>query len=259
MPRRIAPSLAASALVLWLPAASAIGAPSTDCGPPPDGAICGDGPWFAFASMTAYVVQGEARSRYEIVVGAGRDLKVSINENNPGYRGSAEALLIDGAVMATKGGEGLPNRGADLLGDPLLAAQEVSTLLQITLPKGPGTISKATPIRATGTRFIVAATPTMSSYYGPPWKVEGTIAPAGRDTYAFEFVLTFRVANPDGTVTTREHVHRYSGRASYPAKRPRIPDSTSLAGFAFDVPNGAGMQIGTLGEARRALGIAAPR
>ena len=240
-------------------AAPVAATPGTDCGPPPDGAICGEGPWFDFAAMTVYTVQGPSRSRYEIVIGAGRDLKVVVNENNPSYQGRAEAMLIDGSVLATRGEGNLPNRGADLLNDPLLAAQEVSTLLQAALPKGPRSISKPTPVRATDSRFIVARTPMMTSYYGPPWKVEGTVSPAANSAYSFDLTLTFRVATPDGTVSPREHVHHYSGRASYPAKRPRISDNTSLAGWTFDLPNAQDMRFSTLGEARRALGVAPAR
>jgi hypothetical protein len=232
-------------------------APSAACGPPPDGAICADGPWFDFAAMTVYAVQGESRSRYEITLGAGRDIKVAITENNPNYQGRAEALLIDGSVLAMREGA-LPTRGQDLLGDPLLAAQEVASLLQVALPKGPKAIAGQTRVRASGTRFLVAATPTMTTYYAPPWKVEGTIAPAGKDGYAYDLTLTARAGTPDGTVTTREIVSRYTGRASYPARRPRLPDSTSLAGYTFDLPNAEGLRFATLGEARRALGIAPP-
>ena len=249
-------SLLAAAAVLAAPPAFA--ALSADCGPPPDGAICADGPWFAFATLTVYAVQGESRSRYEVVVGAGRDIKVAITENNPGYQGRAEAMLIDGSVLAMRGDGALPNRGQDMLGDPLLAAQEVASLLQLALPKGPKGIAASTKVRASGTRFLVATTPAMTTYYAPPWTVEGTVAPAGKDSYSFDLVFTARAGTPDGKVTPREVVNRYSGRASYPARRPRIPDSTSLAGWTFDLPNAEGMRYATLGEARRALGVVAP-
>ena len=251
------------ALLLMLAAAFAaappsLAAPTAACGPPPDGAICADGPWFDFATMTVYAVQGESRSRYEIVVGAGRDIKVSITENNPGYQGRADALLIDGSVLAMREGA-LPARGQDLLGDPLLAAQEVASLLQIALPKGPKSVAASTKVRASGTRFLVATTPSMTTYYAPPWKVEGTIAPAGKDAFAYDLAFTAFAGTPDGQVTSTPIVGRYSGRASYPARRPRIPDSTSLAGWTFDLPNAQGLSFATLGEARRALGIAPPR
>jgi hypothetical protein len=255
-PRR----LAGASLVLLAPAVLAL---SVECGPPPDGAICADGPWFEFAAMSVAVAQGDARSRYEIVVGAGRDLKVSISEDNPRYRGTADAMLIDGSMLATRSDGALPSRGPDLLNDPLLAAQEVASVLQIALPKGPTSIARATPVNATGTRFLAANTPAMSSYYGPPWKVEGSVKPAGPRTVAFEFTLAYRVGQPDGTVTAREHVHRYSGRASYPATRPRLPDRTSLDGWTIEVPGGATgtetLRFKTLGQARRVLGVAPAR
>ena len=251
--------LAVAVLCGAVAAAPASAGLSVQCGPPPDGAICADGPWFDFASMTVHVVQGEVRSRYDITVGAGHDLKVAIDEATPGYRGRAEAILIGGSVVATKSDGVLPNQGQDLLGDPLLAAQEVGSFLQIALPKGPRGIAKSTPVRASGTRFLAVNTPAMSSYYGPPWRVEGSIAPVANHGYAFEFTFTYRVGNIDGSVTPREHVHRYSGRASFPPKRPRLPDGTSLAGWTFDVPGGADLRFGTLGEARRALGIAPGR
>ena len=99
----------------------------------------------------------------------------------------------------------------------------------------------------------------MSSFFGPPWTVEGTVTPAGKREYAFDLTFSFRIAQPDGTVTAREHVHRYTGRASYPAKRPRIPDATSLAGWKIESPAGEPLTFKSLGEARRALGIAPPK
>ena len=72
LPSRIAPALIALAALLSAPAAP--GAPlSADCGPPPAGAMCLDGPWFDFATMKIDLAQGEVRSRYEITVGAGRE------------------------------------------------------------------------------------------------------------------------------------------------------------------------------------------
>ena len=55
--RRLAAFFGAVALVL---SATARGAPSVDCGPPPDGAICANGPWFDFATMNVRLVHGVA-------------------------------------------------------------------------------------------------------------------------------------------------------------------------------------------------------
>jgi len=254
----IAPALLALAALLSAPVASGASL-SADCGPPPTGAMCLDGPWFEFATMKIDLAQGEARSRYEVTVGAGRDLKVSLEESNPYRRGRADAILIDGEVIGVKSDGSLPGEGAELLNDPLLAAQEVASLLQVVLPRGPGSVAKSTPVRATGTRILAANTPSMSSYYGPPWTVEGRVTPLGKREYAFELALSFRIAQPDGTVTAREHLHRYAGRASYPAKRPRIPDATSLAGWKLESPAGEPLTFRSLGEARRALGIVPPK
>jgi hypothetical protein len=243
------------AALLGLHGATVAAKPSAECGPPPDGAICADGPWFSFAWLTADITQGPSRSRYEVVLGAGRDLKVRVDENNPNYRGKADALLIDGNVFVYKREGVLPAEGQDLLSDPFLAAQEAATLLQLALPKGPATVTKKTPVRVAGKRFIVANTPAMSAYYAPPWKVEGSIEPFGNETYAYELTFTFRTGSPSGTVGDRDQVRRYSGRVSYPKERPRIPDSTSLKGWSVDVPGAQGAGFDTLGEARRALGV----
>ena len=199
----IASTLFALATLLAAPAVPAA-ALSADCGPPPAGAMCLDGPWFEFATMKIDLAQGEVRSRYEVTVGAGRDLKVSLEESSPYRRGRADAILIDGEVLATN-------------------------------------------------------TPSRSSYYGPPWTVEGSVTPTGKREYAFDLTFSFRLAQPDGTVTAREHKHRYTGRASYPAKRPRIPDATSLVGWKLDSPSREAPAFKSLGEARRALGVAPPK
>lgn len=249
--------VAAMALALGAPAFAAL---STECGPPPDGAICADGAWFDFATLSVAVAQGASRSRYDIVLGDGRDLKVAVSEDNPQYYGRADALLIGGTVLATRSDGTVPATGSEILNDPLLAAQEVASLLQIALPNGPRSIARATPVRASGTRFLAANTPGMSAYYGPPWTVEGRLTPVGDRTFAFELTLTYRVGMPDGTVTEREHVNRYSGRAAYPAKRPRLPDTTSLAGWTIEVPGSAEtLRVETLGQARRVLGITPQR
>jgi hypothetical protein len=121
-------AIAALAALLAASAAPAGAKPSADCGPPPDGAICADGPWFAFAWLTVDVVQGPARSQYEVTLGAGRDLKVRVEEQNPNYAGKAEAILIDGSTFVFKREGMLPAEGQELMSDPLLAAQEVATL-----------------------------------------------------------------------------------------------------------------------------------
>ena len=230
--------------------------PSAECGPPPDGAICADGPWFSFAWLTADVSQGPSRSRYEVVLGAGRDLKVRVDEQNPNYNGKADALLIEGSTFVSRREGVLPAQGQDIFSDPLLAAQEVATLLQLAISKGPAVVRKKTPIRVAGKRFIVTTTPAMTTYYGPPWKVEGSIEPFGNGAYAYELTLTFRPGTPSGTVGDHDVVQRYSGRVSYPKERPRIPDETSLKGWKVDMPGAQGAGFDTLSEARRALGIA---
>ena len=244
----------ALALAASPPASAAL---KVACGPPPEGAICADGPWTAFATMTVYAVQGESRSRYEITLGAGRDIKVAISENNPNYQGRAEAILIEGSVLAVREGL-LPSQGQDLLGEPLLAAQEVAALLQATLPKGPKSVATSTAVKASGKRFVVASTPAMTTYYAPPWTVEGTVAPAGKEAYSFDLTFTAYAGTPDAKATARKVVNRYTGRASYPARRPRMSDATSLAGFRIDLPNGGTDSYPTLGAARRAMGIAPP-
>jgi len=240
-------------LVLGAPVAAK---PLAECGPPPDGAICADGPWFSFAWLTADVSQGPSRSRYEVVLGAGRDIKVRADEQNPNYAGKADAMLIEGATFVYRVEGVLPWQGQDLLNDPMLAAQEVATLLQLAIPKGPSAVKQKTPVRVAGKRFILTATPAMTSYYGPPWKVEGSIRPFGKDAYDYELALTFRPGTPSGTVGDHDVVQRYSGRVSYPKERPRIPDETSLKGWKVDMPGAQGAGFDTLGEARRALGIA---
>jgi hypothetical protein len=211
-----------------------------------------DGPVLVGAAE-ADIAQGPARSRYEIVLGAGRDIKVRVEENNPNYRGRADALLIDGNVFVYRREGVLPAEGQDLLSDPFLAAQEAATLLQLALPKGPATITKKTPVRVAGKRFIVANTPAMSAYYAPR-KVEGsTSRSAKRPTPTSHVYLP--TGAPSGTVGDRDQVRRYSGRVSYPKERPRIPDSTSLKGWSVDVPGAQGAGFDTLGEARRSLGV----
>lgn len=256
--RRLAAVVLASAA--WFAAGPSASQPlSAECGPAPAGAICADGPWFEFASMSVAVSQGPVRSRYDVTLGAGRDILVKIDEANPRYRGRAQAILIDGSVLGSRREGGLPATGIDLMNDPLLAAQEVASLLQIALPRGPSSVTKATAVRADGKRILAASTPAMSSYYGPPWTAEGRVTPAGPREFVFELTLRFRVATPDGKVTDREHVHRYSGRASYPARRPRIPDAMSLAGWTIESPAGGTLAFATLGEARRKLGVAPAR
>ena len=255
MIRTLVRALAAAALVLPLSAHAA--KLSTACGPAPGGAICPDGAWFAFASLAVEVTQGAVQSRYSVDLGAGRDIRVTIDEVNPRYRGRGEAVLIDGSQLAVKSNGSLPSTGPDLLNDPLVAAQEVASLLQIALPKGPRSASKAMPVRASGQRILAASTPTMSSYHGPPWSMQGRVTPGRNGEVAFDFTLTSRIALPDGSIRAETLVQRYVGRASYPAKRPRLADTLSLDGYVIDTPNGP-LSYPTLGDARRDLGVAPP-
>lgn len=234
-------------------------APSSECGPPPDGALCPNGPWFDFAVLSVRLVQGTVTANYEVTQAAGNDLLVKLDETNPRFRGSAEAILIAGTIVGTRSDGSLPARGEELLGDPLLASQEVAGLLQMALPRGPRSIGARRTLELTGSRVFVANTPQATSIFGPPWKLTGTVSPEGRQGYAFELTLDFRVVAPDGTVGERRHTHRYRGRVSYPATRPRLPDSMSLAGWKLAAPQGGNVEAPTLGDVRRALGVASPR
>ena len=258
LPSRIAPALIALAALLSAPAAP--GAPlSADCGPPPAGAMCLDGPWFDFATMNVRLVQGTVTANHEITQGAGQDLLVRTDETNPRFRGRAEAMLIAGAVVATRSDGSLPATGEELLGDPLLASQEVAGLLQTALPRGPGVTTGRRRIDVAGTRVFTAQTPQSTSLFGPPWRLEGTVTAKGARAFDFELVFSFRLVGPDSKVSERRHVHRYRGSATYPVKRPAIPDSMSLAGWRITGPQGGTYTYATLGEARRALGVAPAR
>lgn len=259
MIRRIA-AVAAMLFAAMLTCRPAAAAPalSADCGPPPSGAMCLDGAWFAFSTLELEVVQGQVTSRYEVTLGAGRDILAKIHQSTPRYSGRAEVLLVGGSTVVYRNNKELPGEGQELLGQPLLAAQEIASLLEITLPRGPGKVTKATPVRARGTRIVAANTPVMSSYFGPPWTISGSVTPETGGIVAFDLTFDFRIARPDGTVTDRVFQQRYRGRIGFPPKRPRVPDSMDLAGWTLDLPPGT-MQGSTLGDLRRALGVAPVR
>jgi hypothetical protein len=246
------------ALALAAPVA-AFGPPlSAECGPAPRGALCPDGPWFAFSTLDLEVAQGPVVSRYDVTLGEGRDILARIRQATPQYTGRADVLLVDGSTIIYRNDRSLPGEGQELLNDPLLAAQEVASLLQIALPRGPKSVAKATPVRAAGMRILTARTPVMSSYFGPPWTIEGKVTPGAGGEIAFDLTFKFRLAQPDGTVTARDYQHRYHGRIGFPAKRPRLPDAMDLDGWTLNQPPGT-VQGSTLGDVRRALGVAPPR
>ncbi|GMU70745.1 MAG: hypothetical protein HS109_05625 [Burkholderiales bacterium] len=231
---------------------------SAECGPAPKGAMCLDGAWFAFSTLKVEVLQGPVTSRYEVTLGAGRDILARIEQSTPQYSGRADVLLVDGTTVVYRNERSLPGEGQELLSDPLLAAQEVASFLQLALPKGPKTLRKATPIRASGARIVAMRTPAMSSYYGPPWTVGGTATPGKGGDVDFDFTVSFRLAKPDGKVTANEYRHRYRGRIGFPATRPRVPDTMDLTGWTLNLPPGS-MQGSTLGDLRRSLGLPASR
>lgn len=236
-------------------AAPAAAAPSQTCGPPPDGTLCVDGAWLEFATMDVTLRQGTVTARYVVTIADGRDVLVRSDETTPAYRGKSSAIMIGGSVLGTRSDAGLPATGMQLLDDPILAAKEAASLLQLTRPRGPRSITARTPVRLSGTRILQVTTPTLSSLFGPPWTIEGWIAPAGAGEYTFDLAFTFRLLAGDGSGSSRTHVHRYEGRVALPAKRPRLPDSLSLDGWTLENAQGATFFAATLGEARRALGL----
>lgn len=231
---------------------------SAECGPAPKGALCLDGAWFAFSTLKVEVRQGSVTSRYEVTLGTGRDILARTEQSTPRYSGRADVLLVDGTTIVYRNDRSLPGEGQELLNQPLLAAQEVASFLQAALPKGPKQVRKSIPIRATGTRIVAMRTPAMSSYFGPPWTVEGTITPGRDGDLDFDFTVSFRLAKPDGTVTANGYQHRYRGRIGFPAARPRVPDALDLAGWTLNLPPGT-MQGSTLGDLRRSLGLPAAK
>lgn len=256
MRRLAAPALLLLALAAAAPAAAA---PSRDCGPPPDGALCAEGPWLEFARMAVTLRQGTVTSRFEVTIADGRDVLASTDETTPYYRGKADAILIGGTVLGTRKDAALPGEGMQLLDDPVLAAKEAATLLQIARPKGPRSVGARTTVKASGKRILQVKTPTIESLFGPPWTIEGWVAPAGPGAWTFDLALSFRLLAGDGSLTERTHTHRYEGRVEFPAKRPRLPDAFVIDGWTLEGPSGAPFGLSTLGEARKALGIAPAR
>jgi hypothetical protein len=252
--RTFAIAAALSLATLAAPDAVLAAAFSAECGPAPKGAMCLDGPWFAFSTLKVEVLQGPVTSRYDVTLGAGRDILARTEQSTPQYSGRADVMLVDGGTIVYRNAKSLPGEGQELLNDPLLAAQEVASLLQVALPKGPKSVTKPMTVRGGGARILTAQTPAMSSYFGPPWTVEGTITPGKGGDLDFDLTLRFRIAQPDGNVTARDYQHRYRGRIGFPAKRTRIPDTMDLEGWTLNLPPGA-MQGSTLGDLRRALGV----
>jgi hypothetical protein len=234
--------------------------PPTQCGPPPAGALCVQGPWFDFGRVDVTTTTGAIVGRFTLQYPAGEEILARFDVAAPDGTRAAEVLVLSGAdTVAARVPPEYQGDPVQLLNAPVLTAQLVASLLQLALPEGPTSVTAKREVRlAESRRYLVTATPASRAAYGAPWSVAGSVRPGARGEFTYTLTLRYRRVGPGGVADARESPPlKLEGTISFAARRARLPDTFDLAGWRI-VRNGATLdEQPTLGALRRAVQPAA--
>lgn len=142
------------------------------------------------------------------------DILVRLEQTAPDGVLTGELLLIGGHALAARGMVSLSPDLEPMLEAPSVMMQLAFTLLEITMPKGPGWLTErqglATASRETDLE-VESALATGS--FAAPWQVTGEAWPSGHGQRRFD--LTFEFANPSPEAAGGRTAFTFTGGQDY--------------------------------------------
>lgn len=209
----------------------ALPAHAGDCGNDPD--PCGKRTgWNDFESMHLQAKAPGTNSTGHYTLRSSRkngDMEVEIDLRNTKAPQKGTILMVEGAIMVSKGLQFSPGREIDALDEPMLYMILAGKTLSRVLPAGPESIVGKKPFqhedRKTGIQF---ATPSAQGFIPPPWSASGFVQKNADGSVDFDLVVKWHGADQKQADSPTAMV--LSGQLKRDADF-RIDSSMSLAGW----------------------------
>lgn len=234
------------------------GADPRQCGTSIHQALCAIGRWSRFARMDVTLKTGGFTGHYEMERPENGEVLTLFTEQAPSGRRGGEVLLVGDDAFAYRTREQLP---ADvdvldyLLGAPNMTMQLAAVLLDQAVLEAPASVTAQRKVAADSTtQYIRTETPNTAAVYAPPWRVSGSVRPAGANAIAFTLDFQYRPVDKRGKpLAGRTDRIELSGVASYGGRKPTMPDTFDLVGWKLIKAGQPAPAASTLEEARRSV------
>lgn len=128
------------------------------------------------------------------------DLFLERKENRGGALEAGSMLLLAGrGALLAQGARLQPGREIDAINGPLLMQQLVLRLLEHSVPAGPGKLARDVRLDVSeSSRSLSVAGVGAEGEFLAPWRLSGTIGPAGPGKVKFDLEFTSTARNPAG-------------------------------------------------------------
>lgn len=145
--------------------------------------------------------QSQNKSHWILKLYSGNDIIIEKDEQYQKKATTGTLGIIGGRMMITNGLKLKSGYEIDAADGPALMIQLMLRLLSEVAPEGPSKIS--TPIEINHNekeRGIKLATAAASAYFGAPWSVKGSLAPAHESGFLYTLQFTSKVGEKDYTL-----------------------------------------------------------
>jgi hypothetical protein len=175
--------------------------------------------------------QQSYKTKWKFELAENSDLKISVDERSGKEKRLGEIMMISGRALLISRLKPNEESELDLLDGPVLMCQLAINLLHYAFPEGPESVVKNTPFELTEEfRSIIIASPNSTSFFPPPWKVNGSVNPV--DGYvAFNLKFSFK---PEANNAGNSEIW-FKGIWEHAKIPSRFPDTMSLSDWTISI------------------------
>jgi hypothetical protein len=186
--------------------------------------------------------QQSYKTKWKFELAENSDLKISVDERSGKEKRLGEIMMISGRALLVNGLKPKKESELDLLDGPVLMCQLAINLLHYAFPEGPESVVKNTPFALTEEfRSIIIASPNSTSFFPPPWKVNGSVNPAD-GSVAFDLKFSFK---PEASKTSGDSEIWFKGIWEHAKTPNHFSDSMSLKDWTVSIIDPESAKVGS--------------
>jgi len=175
--------------------------------------------------------QKSYQTKWKFELTENSDLKISVDERSGKESRLGTIMMIFGRALLVNGLKLEENHELDFLDGPVLMCQLAINLLHYAFPEGPKSVVKNTPFELTEEfRSIIISSPDTTSFFPPPWKVNGSVNPID-GSVAFDLKFSFK---PESNNAGNSEIW-FKGIWEHAKIPSRFPDAMSLKDWTVSI------------------------
>ena len=186
---------------------------------------------FNKVSLESSDPQKSYQTKWKFELAENSDLKISVDERSGKESRLGTIMMISGRALLVNGLKLEENHELDFLDGPVLMCQLAINLLHYAFPEGPKSVVKNTPFELTEEfRSIIISSPDTTSFFPPPWKVNGSVNPID-GSVAFDLKFSFK---PESNNAGNSEIW-FKGIWEHAKIPSRFPDAMSLKDWTVSI------------------------